>query len=174
MDIKDILRAAAPMLGTAIGGPFGAIAAKLAAEALGKPDAQPEDLPAAMAAATPEQLAALKKAEQDFKTRMAELGYANEQKLAALQVEDRKSARDMQTATRSRIPGALALAIVAAWVIVQWFLLNNVIDPTMRELVARVLGTLDGALMLVLSFYFGSSASSQNKNELIQKMGEKS
>jgi len=27
----------------------------------------------------------------------------------------------------------------------------------MRELIARVLGTLDGALMLVLSFWFGSS-----------------
>jgi hypothetical protein len=27
----------------------------------------------------------------------------------------------------------------------------------MRELISRVLGTLDGALMLVLSFWFGSS-----------------
>lgn len=172
MDLKEILRTAAPMLGAAIGGPFGAMAGKLAAAALGKPDASMEELPELMAGATPEQIAALKKVEADFKVRMAELGYANAEKLTALAVDDRKSARDMQSATRSRIPGALAVGIVVAWAVVQWFLLNNVIEQSMRELVARVLGTLDGALMLVLSFYFGSSASSQNKTELMMK-GEK-
>jgi hypothetical protein len=39
----------------------------------------------------------------------------------------------------------------------------------MRELVARVLGTLDGALMLVLSYYFGSSSGSQAKDDLLHK-----
>jgi hypothetical protein len=42
-----------------------------------------------------------------------------------------------------------------------------VIEPTMRELIARVLGTLDGALMLVLSFYFGSSSGSQAKDTML-------
>jgi hypothetical protein len=50
---------------------------------------------------------------------------------------------------------------------VQWFLLTHIIDGSMRELIARVLGTLDGALMLVLSFYFGSSAGSQAKDTMI-------
>jgi hypothetical protein len=36
-------------------------------------------------------------------------------------------------------------------------MLNNTIPTEMRELVIRVLGTMDGALMLVLSYYFGSS-----------------
>lgn len=171
MDLKTILKSAAPMLGAAIGGPFGAMAAKLAAEALGDPSSKPEDLPALMAAASPEQIAALKQAEMDFKTRMTELGYNNEQKLAALAVEDRKSARDMQTSTRSRIPGILAVIVVLAWGSVQWFLLTHVVDQTMRELIARVLGTLDTALVMVLSFYFGSSHGSQQKTELMANKG---
>lgn len=171
MDLKTILKSAAPMLSAAIGGPFGAMAAKLAVEALGDPSSKPEDLPTLMASATPEQIAALKQAEMDFKARMTELGYNNEQKLAALVVEDRKSAREMQTSTRSRIPGVLAVLVVLAWGLVQWFLLTHVVDPSMRELVARVLGTLDGALMVVLSFYFGSSHGSQQKTELMASKG---
>jgi hypothetical protein len=67
------------------------------------------------------------------------------------------------------IPPILSVLVVVAWVLVQFFLLNHVIDSSMRELVARVLGTLDGALMLVLSYYFGSSSGSQAKDDLLHK-----
>jgi hypothetical protein len=67
------------------------------------------------------------------------------------------------------IPSILSVLVVVAWVLVQFFLLNHVIDASMRELVARVLGTLDGALMLVLSYYFGSSSGSQAKDDLLHK-----
>lgn len=171
MDLKTILKSAAPMLGAAIGGPFGAMAAKLAAEALGDPSSNPEDLPTLMAIATPEQIATLKQAEMDFKSRMTELGYSNVEKLAALSVDDRKSAREMQGVTRSRIPGLLAILVVVAWGLVQWFLLTHLVDQSMRELIARVLGTLDTALVMVLSFYFGSSHGSQQKTELMAAKG---
>lgn len=167
IDFKRIIQSAAPMLGAALGGPFGGMAGKLVAEALGNPDAKPEDIPALLAQASPEQIAAIKKADQDFQVRMTALGFENEQKLIALATQDRQGARDMQTATRSRIPPTLALLIVLCWAMVQAFLFTNVIDPSMRELIARVLGTLDGALMLVLSFYFGSSHGSQQKTELL-------
>jgi len=67
------------------------------------------------------------------------------------------------------IPSILSVLVVVAWVLVQFFLLNHIIDASMRELVARVLGTLDGALMLVLSYYFGSSSGSQAKDDLLHK-----
>jgi hypothetical protein len=51
----------------------------------------------------------------------------------------------------------MSYVIVVCWAIIQYFLFTHVIDASMRELIARVLGTLDGALMLVLSFWFGSS-----------------
>ncbi len=167
MDIKNLLKSAAPMLGAAIGGPFGGMAMKMLAEALGAPEAKPEDLPGLMASASPDQIAAIKKVDNDFKLRMTELGFANEQKLASLAVEDRQGARDMQTATQSKVPPTLAVMIVLCWAVVQGFLFTNIIDPSMRELIARVLGTLDGALMLVLSFYFGSSHGSQQKTDIL-------
>ena len=51
----------------------------------------------------------------------------------------------------------LALIVVVAWVGIQYTLLNTTVPQEMRELVARVLGTLDGALMVILSYYFGAS-----------------
>jgi hypothetical protein len=84
-----------------------------------------------------------------------------------LAVADRTSARQMQISTQSFIPPALSIMIVLAWASAQFFLLTHVIEPSMRELIARVLGTLDGALMLVLSFYFGSSSGSQAKDAML-------
>ena len=75
----------------------------------------------------------------------------------------------MQVATRSLVPPLLAILVIAAWGFVQYFLMTNVIDPSMRELVARVLGTLDGAVIMILSFYFGSSSGSQAKDERAAK-----
>jgi hypothetical protein len=106
-----------------------------------------------MASATPEQLAALKKVDNDFKVQMKSLDID----LDRIAASDRDSARQMAISTHDWTPRVLAVAIVLSWGIVQWFLLHNVIDASMRELVARVLGTLDGALMLVLSYYFGSA-----------------
>lgn len=52
---------------------------------------------------------------------------------------------------------SLAAFVVITWAAIQFYMLNHVVDHSMRELISRVLGTLDGALMLVLSYYFGAS-----------------
>jgi hypothetical protein len=112
---------------------------------------------------TGEQVAAIQAAEINLKAQAQQLGLNFEQ----LAVDDRKSAREMQIATKSWIPGALAMLIVSAWILIQYFLLNNIVPQEMRELIARILGTLDSALMLVLSYYFGSSKGSQDKDQLL-------
>jgi hypothetical protein len=112
---------------------------------------------------TAEQIASLQEAEIGLKARAQEMGLDFEK----LAVADRSSARQMQMTTGSFVPPALSIMIVVAWSAVQYFLLTHVIDPSMRELIARVLGTLDGALMLVLSFYFGSSSGSQAKDSML-------
>ena len=60
-NIKSILGAIAPTLATAIGGPLGGMAMKMVADKLGLPDASLDALDAAVASATPEQLAEIKK-----------------------------------------------------------------------------------------------------------------
>ena len=77
-----------------------------------------------------------------------------------------------EAAWKSALAG-LAAAVVVAWAAVQFYVLPHAMtaakapDPAMISLVSRVLGTLDGALMLVLAYYFGSSTGSDRKTELM-------
>ena len=178
MDLKSILKSAAPMLGAAIGGPFGAMAAKLAAEALGGPKGQADDLPALMAAATPEQITALKKAEMDFKSRMTELGYANEQKLEELVVQDRQGARDRdvklaqsgQRNHRADFMFFLAVVMTGGLVWIVWK------DPAINEYVkgifTLVLGRFLGYLDNIYNFEFGTTRGSKSKDTTIEQLSK--
>ena len=149
-----LIGSVAPTIATALGGPVAGMAVKALSNALfGHQDASDEEIQAALANPTADQLAALKKIDADFKVQMKSLDID----LERIAASDRDSARKMAMVTHDLTPRVLAVIVVVAWGTVQWFLLHNVIDGSMRELVARVLGTLDGALMLVLSYYFGSA-----------------
>jgi hypothetical protein len=149
-----LIGSVAPTIATALGGPVAGMAVKALSGALfGHDGATEEDIKTALANPTADQLAALKKIDADFKVQMKSLDID----LARIAASDRDSARNMAVMTHDWTPRVLAVVIVMSWGIIQWFLLHNVIEPSMRELIARVLGTLDGALMLVLSYYFGSA-----------------
>lgn len=167
-DWKQIIGAVAPALATALGGPLAGLATKaLADKLLGNPDASEEEVAAAVQGLRPEDLVRIKEIDANFKASLVAAGI----KLEEIAAADRDSARQREVKTGdSWTPRGLALLVVGGWMTVQWFLLNHVIDDSMRELIARVLGTLDGALMLVLSYFFGSSSSSQQKNDIIGKM----
>jgi hypothetical protein len=154
----------APSIATALGGPLAGLAVTAVSKALGIDE---KDVQSTIESGklSSDQLAAIKLAEIELQAKAQELGI-NFEKLA---VDDRKSARDMQISTQSFVPPLLSILIVVAWACVQYFLLTHIIAQEMRELVARVLGTLDGALMLVLSFYFGSSSGSQKKDEILHQ-----
>jgi hypothetical protein len=144
----------APTIATALGGPVAGMAVKaLSFALLGHSDGTEEDITAALATATPDQIAAIRKVDADFKIQMKHLDID----LVKIAADDRASARDMAANTHSYTPSVLSYVTVVCWAIIQYYLFTHIIDPTMRELIARVLGTLDGALMLVLSFWFGSS-----------------
>ena len=144
----------APTIATAMLGPVAGMAVKaLSTALLGHGDGSKDDLTAALENATPEQIAAIRKAEDDFKIQLKKLDID----LAKIAADDRDSARNMAANTHSYTPSVLSYATVLCWAVIQYYLFTHIIDPSMRELIARVLGTLDGALMLVLSFWFGSS-----------------
>lgn len=83
--LKQLLGTLAPFIGTALGGPLGGAAASALCGALGiTPDSKPADIQKALVGATPEQIAAITNAENDFKLKMVQLGYDHEEKLAAL------------------------------------------------------------------------------------------
>ena len=152
----------APTIASCLGGPLAGMAVEAISKAIGvDPSAVQDTINSGKL--TAEQIASIQQAEIALKAKAQEMSLDFEQ----LAIQDRKSARDMQISTNSFIPPVLSVMIVVAWAAIQFFLLTHVIEPTMRELIARVLGTLDGALMLVLSFYFGSSSGSQNKDAML-------
>jgi hypothetical protein len=149
-----LIGSVAPTIATALGGPVAGMAVKAVSNALfGHQDASDEEIKLALANPTADQLAALKKIDADFKVQMKALDIDLEQ----IAAKDRDSARNMAIMTHDWTPRILAVVVVAAWGITTWYLLQNVIEPSMREIIARVLGNLDSALVLVLSYYFGSA-----------------
>lgn len=139
----------APAIGTALGGPLGGLAVSAIAEKLGVADTIEEVTKAINT--DPESAIKLQQLENEkFKAVLA----------------DKNSARNREAtiATSEKAPlinklvsPLLAVIVVTAWVGIQYTLLNTTVPAEMRELVARVLGTLDGALMVILSYYFGAS-----------------
>jgi hypothetical protein len=90
-------------------------------------------------------------------------------KLAELAVSDRNSARQREMTLRDWTPSTLAWLIVIIFAAAQWYVFTHSLPTGSETLVARVLGTLDMALGLVLGYYFGSSASSEKKTEYLLK-----
>jgi hypothetical protein len=160
----DWLKSIAPTIATAMGGPLAGMAVEAISKAIGVDPSEVQNT-INSGKMTADQIASLQTAEIALKARAQEMGLDFEK----LAVADRSSARQMQMTTGSFVPPLLSVMIVIAWSTIQWFLLTHVIESSMRELVARVLGTLDGALMLVLSFYFGSSSGSQSKDAMLHQ-----
>ena len=80
----------APSIATALGGPLAGVAVKTLSSALfGNEDGTEEQISAAMAVATPDQLAAIKKIDADFKVQMKSLDID----LERISAGDRDSAR---------------------------------------------------------------------------------
>jgi hypothetical protein len=159
------LATVAPMAASAFGGPLAGVAAQKIIGALGlAPDTSKAQLEEAIIGATPEQLLALKKAEQDFLLDCRRL----EIDVTKIQAADRADARSREVKTGdSTTPRLLAGLVMGLYIAVQYFLLTEVIEPTMREIVMRSLGTLDAAVGLVLGYYFGSSIGSAKKDDRI-------
>lgn len=145
--------ALAPTIATALGGPVAGMAVRAIESAFGLDETGDQNAAMqAVAGATPEQLLALKKADQEFALAMRRADIDVEK----ISADDRNSARRREVdAHDSWTPRGLAVLIVAAYIAVQWYVLGHVIDTGMREIVLRSLGTIDGALMLILSYYFG-------------------
>ena len=160
----DWLNQIAPGIATALGGPLAGLAVTAVSKALGIDEKEVQST-IESGKLSADQLASLKQAEIELQAKAQELGL-NCEKLAT---DDRKSAREMQISTKSFVPALLSILIVVAWALVQYFLLTHIIAQEMRELVARVLGTLDGALMLVLGFYFGGIHNASETNQMLHR-----
>jgi len=162
--IGGLLGQIAPTIATAIGGPVAGMAVKALAGALGlTPDASADDIQTAMMSATPEQLAAIKKVDADFKVQMKELDIDLERIAAG----DRDSARNMQMRTSDWIPRAMAIMVTFGFFGILTWLLTKGVPPTGSETLIYMLGALGTAWTGIVQFYFGSSAGSKAKTDAL-------
>ena len=115
MDWKSLVSTVAPWIGTALGGPLGGLAVNAIGSALGLDSKSEDTIKQALAGVTPDQMLALKKADQDFQVTMQAMGFKNIETLAQLAVDNTKDARAMQTATRSNVPTTVYLVASASF-----------------------------------------------------------
>jgi hypothetical protein len=168
--LLDLVRTVAPSIASAVGGPLAGMATKAISEALlGKPDGSEEELLQAAARATPEQLLALKRAEQSFAVQMRELDID----LERIAVADRDSARNREVKTKDWTPKVLAALITLGYFGALFYMLRNGLPQHGgSEAMLVMLGTLGTAWGGVVAYYFGSSAGSRAKDELMRQNGK--
>jgi hypothetical protein len=157
------LKQIAPTIATALGGPLAGMAVSAISKAIGVDEKDVGDL-INNNKLTADQIAQVKLAEIELQKQANELGL----NFAKLEVDDRKSARDMQVATRSWIPPLLAAAVTAGFFGILSMMLLGKVDSN-NPAILMMLGSLGTAWTGIIAYYFGSSAGSQAKTEMLGK-----
>jgi VIT1/CCC1 family predicted Fe2+/Mn2+ transporter len=173
-DALNVVKTLAPTIASVIGGPLagGAVTALESVFGMTVPpntsiDDRQNAVAAAINSATPEQLAAVRKADQDYAARMAEAGFKNIETLEALSVQDRESARQMQISTKSVTAPFLALFVTLGFFGVLALMMFYPLPQATHDALMLMLGSLGTAWTGVIAYYFGSSAGSDRKTELL-------
>jgi hypothetical protein len=178
--VKDFVRKVAPTVATAIGGPLaGGVVSALSTILLGKPDGTQAELESAIATGqlTGDQMVALRTLEADLIKNEREIGF----KYADLEfqetkayLEDVQSARARQVATNDSVPTWI-LSCAFIFYLFQFYVFIFASLPTdefTRALIVRGFGTVDGILIMCVSFFVGSSKGSKESGDTNRRIAE--
>jgi len=157
------LKQIAPTVASALMTPLAGMAVSVVSKAIGVEPDKVQDI-ISSGKLTSEQIAQIKIAEIDLQKQANELGL-NFEKLA---VDDRKSAREMQMATRSWVPPLLAASVTVGFFGILGMMLLGKVDSN-NPAILMMLGSLGTAWTGIIAYYFGSSAGSQAKTEMLGK-----
>ncbi|WP_299948584.1 hypothetical protein [uncultured Microbulbifer sp.] len=168
MNWKAIVKSVAPTLGAALGGPVAGTALKfLADHFLGDTEAQEQDIAELVLNASPEKLVELRSLDNQFKVKMRELDID----VYRLEVDDRKSARDMGIKGGLKAQMVLSFAFIAGYFALTFSLFSGEINmtPAIEQTGTLMLGVITGAIPMILQFWFGSSQGSKEKTQAMVK-----
>ena len=152
----------APTIATALGGPLAGMAESVIAKAIGCEPHEVQDV-ISSGKLDASQVAAIQQAELELKKQAQEMNL----NFAKLVAEDKKSARDMQIATKSWIPPVMAVGVTIGFFGILAGLMYGQIQHAPQ--IDIMLGSLGTAWTGIISFYFGSSAGSQAKDQLLHQ-----
>lgn len=174
-DFKDIIGALAPTVASALLGPLGGLAVSAIGNIMGVSNATQDKISKAITSGqmTPEQVAKLRELEITYQNEEKERNF----KYAELEFKDRDSARSRDTeivkATgHNRRADILAYGALLAFTLATVALFRLDIPQDNRELIVYLLGALTVIVKDIYGFEFGSSKSSQNKDDTIKKLSE--
>ena len=175
-DILPALAKFAPTIAAAAGGPLAGTAVNAIETALGLNNTanaslsdRQDSVAAAIAGATPEQLLALKNADNTFQAQMAELNFKDAEAIKALEVQDRDSARKREEDLKDWTPRVLAGGVTTGFFAVLIWMLMHDVPATTKDVLNIMLGSLGTAWVSIIAYYFGSSSGSDRKTELMAK-----
>ncbi len=165
--LKNIVGSVAPMIGTALGGPFGGLAGKAIATALGTDD--PKQIEAKVLAGDKETMMALKEAETSFEVTMRELDIEE----SDLYLKDRQDARAMAKEVGIWPQYSIVVGLTAMLAYVIFKLMNPAANATELEnnILYMLLGNLTTAWLGAIAFFVGTTKSSQDKNQRLDRAG---
>lgn len=175
MNWKSIVSAVAPVLGTALGGPFGGMATKAVANAVlgtGVTDNTPPQewgqAIESVLATDSEALARLKEADHAFDAEMKRLDVD----IMKIDADDRSSARQMAANTSLKPQIIQAVLWDMAFLGLLWvvFAGDVTLDGVQGDIAKYLLGILSAGMLQINNFFFGSSAGSKQKTD---KLGAK-
>jgi hypothetical protein len=161
---KQIISTVAPMLGTVLGGPLGGLAGNALAQALGTTDPKAQE--AAIVAGNPDTLLKLKQAEDAVKEHLRQMDIDEEK----LTFDDIANARAMQVQTHDTTPKYLAYLITFGFFATLGYLIVYGKPQTGGDVMLVMVGSLGTAWASIVSFFYGSSAGSAAKTDVINKI----
>lgn len=171
-DLGKIVAKVAPLAGTLLGGPAGAAVGAIISSTLGVGN-DPTEVEQALKT-NPDAAVKLKEIESTRQVELQKLLVQSEaNRLAAETAEvqaaaaDRADARKMQIDTKSVVPAALAFMITAGFFGILTLMLTGVWKPDDNNALLILLGSLGTSWGSVCQYYYGSSAGSSRKDELL-------
>ena len=180
MNIKSLLGTIAPWIAGAVGGPIAGTAVKIGLGALGMTstgdDQKDQKLFAdGVMGANPDQLLALKQADNDFAIKMQTLGFQEAVDLEKIAADDRASARAREVNVKDDTPKTLAYGYGIMFFVTLgafiWLAFSGItVNEGIKTSIDILLGCEIGMVLGSKEYYFGSSSGSQKKDETIKSM----
>lgn len=164
---KQVAKIGLPLLGAVLPIPGGAAIGTALASAIGSPSAAPADILATLTSSA-EAVQKAKEFEATHQERMLDLQQQHELGMFQAEVDDRKSARERQTATKDHTNTVLAYTVVGAFIAMIGATLLGYAKVE-SVLAGTLVGYLSAKAEQVLAYYFGSSKSSDRKTELLSQ-----
>lgn len=159
--------------GLSLAGPPGVLASSILGKVFNIANPTPDSVKQALSNAnmTPELQAQLVEAELTYKQQMQAMGFQHEDDIVKAMDADRANARAMQVSTRSYLPAVLAILAVTTLGFCIYMVGFHNLPVTGKDAMEILLGVVAGISKDVYGYYFGSSAGSDRKTEIIAQNG---